>query len=198
MDLGKLISLLNPYDRQQGVASNASPWCLRARLTCTHRQLWATLTIGNDAELLSNIFNASDSLANPLLSLVANLQWTLAFQAVPMSASSQGAANGGNVLGLSPSDGNLFIVNLGIQWTDEADDARLNVAAEEFLSQATQLANTKGLLNDFVYLNYALPTQNPLGSYGSENLQKLREVSRKYDPGQVFQRLVPGGFKIPN
>ena len=102
------------------------------------------------------------------------------------------------MLGLSPSDGNLFIVNLGIQWTDEADDARLNVAAEEFLSQATQLANAKGLLNDFVYHNYALPMQNPLGSYGSENLKKLREVSRKYDPGQVFQRLVPGGFKIPS
>lgn len=114
-----------------------------------------------------------------------------------MSASAQGAANGGNVLGISPSDGNLFIVNLGVQWVEEADDVRLNAAAEDFLSQATQLADAKGLLNDFVYLNYALPTQNPLGSYGATNVQLLRDVSAKYDPDQIFQRLVPGGFKIP-
>lgn len=148
--------------------------------------------------LLSSIFNASDSLANPLLLSVPGLQWALAFQAVPMSASAQGAANGGNVLGVSPGDGNNFIVNLGVQWMEEADDARLNAAAEDFLSQATQLADAKGLLNDFIYLNYALPTQNPLGSYGSDNLQLLRDVSAKYDPDQVFQRLVPGGFKIPS
>ena len=114
-----------------------------------------------------------------------------------MSASAQGALNGGNALGVSPTDGNLFIINLGVQWTEEADDARLNAVAEDFLSQATQLAEAKALLNAFVYLNYALPTQNPLGSYGSENLQLLRDVSAKYDPGRVFQRLVPGGFKIP-
>ena len=114
-----------------------------------------------------------------------------------MSALAQGALNGGNALGISPSDGNLFIVNLGVQWMEEADDARLNSAAEDFLAQATKLAEAKGLLNDFVYLNYALPTQNPLGSYGSANLRLLRDVSAKYDPRQVFQRLVPGGFKIP-
>jgi hypothetical protein len=28
------------------------------------------------------------------------------------------------------------------------------------------------------------------------NLQNLRRTAGKYDPGQVFQRLVPGGFKL--
>lgn len=48
----------------------------------------------------------------------------------------------------------------------------------------------------FQYLNYAAPFQDPLASYGVKNLQRLREVSKKYDPDQVFQRLVPGGFKL--
>lgn len=34
-------------------------------------------------------------------------------------------------------------------------------------------------------------------SYGPENVKFLQAVSRKYDPDHVFQRLVPGGFKLP-
>ena len=48
----------------------------------------------------------------------------------------------------------------------------------------------------FQYLNYAAPFQDPFASYGEKNLQLLREVSKKYDPDQVFQKLVPGGFKL--
>lgn len=45
-------------------------------------------------------------------------------------------------------------------------------------------------------MNYAYPTQDVIGSYGAENVEFLRRVSRKYDPAQVFQRLVPGGYKL--
>lgn len=50
---------------------------------------------------------------------------------------------------------------------------------------------------DWVYLNYADSSQDVLRSYGAENLRKIREVSQIYDPEGVFQRLCPGGFKIP-
>ena len=45
-------------------------------------------------------------------------------------------------------------------------------------------------------MNYAYPTQDVIGSYGDENVDFLRKVSRKYDPAQVFQKLVPGGYKL--
>jgi hypothetical protein len=32
--------------------------------------------------------------------------------------------------------------------------------------------------------------------YGAANVAFLRDVSRKYDPLGVFQKLVPGGFKL--
>lgn len=54
-----------------------------------------------------------------------------------------------------------------------------------------------GAANDWIYLNYAIRIQDVLGSYGPENVAKLRAASHKYDPDQVFQRLVPGGYKIP-
>jgi hypothetical protein len=47
-----------------------------------------------------------------------------------------------------------------------------------------------------LYLDYADTTQDPLKSYGSENVEKMKAAAKKYDPFGVFQDLVPGGFKI--
>jgi hypothetical protein len=38
--------------------------------------------------------------------------------------------------------------------------------------------------------------QDPLSSYGPDNVAKIRAAAKKYDPKQVFQTRVPGGFKI--
>jgi len=46
------------------------------------------------------------------------------------------------------------------------------------------------------YVNDASHDQDPLASYGRMNYAKLKAVSRKYDPGQVFQRLSNGGFLL--
>lgn len=51
---------------------------------------------------------------------------------------------------------------------------------------------------EWIYINYADKTQDPLASYGASNLKLMREVAAKYDPKQVFQKLCPGGFKISN
>ena len=59
-----------------------------------------------------------------------------------------------------------------------------------------EIAESMHLLHKFQYLNYADPSQDPLGSYGDENVARLREVSRKYDPAGFFQAQVPGGFKL--
>jgi len=47
-------------------------------------------------------------------------------------------------------------------------------------------------------LNYADNTQDPLASYGSASVKKMKAAAKKYDPSGVFQKLVPGGFKISN
>lgn len=54
-----------------------------------------------------------------------------------------------------------------------------------------------GLLRRFQYLNYADTSQHPIASYGPENVARLKAASRKYDHNGVFQKLVPGGFKLP-
>ena len=57
-------------------------------------------------------------------------------------------------------------------------------------------AAERDLKRDLVYLNYAGRNQDPLGSYGADELAQLRRVAAKYDSRGVFQRRVPGGFKL--
>lgn len=47
------------------------------------------------------------------------------------------------------------------------------------------------------YLNYVWDEQDPIASYGKESVKLLQKVQRKYDPTNVWERLVKGGFKIP-
>lgn len=48
----------------------------------------------------------------------------------------------------------------------------------------------------FRYLNYSDVSDDPLATYGDDNVKRMREVAKKYDPTGIFQTRVPGGFKI--
>ena len=87
-------------------------------------------------------------------------------------------------------------LDLTIQWGLAKDDAAIRAAVEGLLAQAIQYAKSKGMYHRFLYLNYALETQDPIAGYGRQNVERLRATSRHYDPQQVFQNLVPGGFKL--
>lgn len=52
-----------------------------------------------------------------------------------------------------------------------------------------------GLL-PWVYMNYADKGQQPLATYGADNITRMKDAAVKYDPAEVFQKLCPGGFKI--
>lgn len=56
--------------------------------------------------------------------------------------------------------------------------------------------NTRSV--DFLYLNYSDISQDSLSTYGEDKIKQMREVAVKYDPTNVFQTRVPGGFKISN
>jgi hypothetical protein len=60
-----------------------------------------------------------------------------------------------------------------------------------------KLTAAEGLGVRFRYMNYALKWQDPITAYGSDVVEELWRVSRKYDPTGVFQVKMPGGFKLP-
>lgn len=59
-----------------------------------------------------------------------------------------------------------------------------------------ELSQARGLDVDFLYLNDASRDQNPIASYGEENVKKLKEVALKYDPARIFQTLQHSGFLL--
>ena len=132
----------------------------------------------------------------PAVEDAAGLLPVLSFQAITVPAMQQMQKNGGNALGLNPDDGPIFITNLAIMWTDVADSSRIMSFSNSLYEHLVEEAAKKDLNSDYIYMNYASPYQDVIGSYGAANKQKLKEIATEYDPTGVFQKLQPGYFKL--
>lgn len=169
-----------------------------ARNVAGSRETFVTATYINNATMQEKFFN----LANETVQSIANIEdltFSISFQPepepilVPLSN-----ANGGNSLGLTVSDGDLINVLLTVQWNQTSDDAAVKAAAQSLFSQAETFSKANGYYNPYLYLNYAAEWQAPLEGYGNASVTVLKEVSKRYDPRQLFQTQVPGGFKLVN
>ncbi|KAI8931633.1 hypothetical protein NX059_011284 [Plenodomus lindquistii] len=120
----------------------------------------------------------------------------MAIQPITEGALKSMQKNGGNAIGLDPAGGPYFILNFNAAWNDEQDEPAFHAVISRIIGIIKAEAKNRGVDNDFVYLNYASEYQDPIGSYGAANKQRLIEISKKYDPKQVFQYLQPGGFKL--
>ncbi|KAF2727877.1 FAD-binding domain-containing protein [Polyplosphaeria fusca] len=156
-----------------------------------------TATYSVSASLLSRIVDACNSTitTNPIPGFVL---WQLAFEPLPTIITQFGAKTGGNVLGTTPADRNAIVLLLTAVWENySASDATVKQAGDTMIRRANEIAREMGLLHGFRYMNYANPDQDPIASYGEDNVRYLSAVSRRYDPEGVFQSQVPGGFKLP-
>ncbi|OKL58043.1 hypothetical protein UA08_06829 [Talaromyces atroroseus] len=120
----------------------------------------------------------------------------LVLQIISTDMTTQMQKNGGNALGLSPVDGNLILLNLSFMWDDIADDNLILDILGTITNKSIAYAKENCLYKEYLYMNYASQYQAVLPSYGTENFNKLKDVSAKYDPFQVFQKLQPGYFKL--
>ena len=160
------------------------------------RQFYTSTTFQSDFALLTSayyLWKASvDSVSN-----VAGISYALTFEPIPVAITSKSALNGGNSLGLTASDGPLDLCLLTITYNKTSDDDLVRNTAHRLIVQINEAAQEKGLGSPFVYLNYASPGQTPIEGYGNPNVARMSAVSRAYDPSGLFQRAVPGGFKLP-
>ena len=88
------------------------------------------------------------------------------------------------------------MINIAISWSDESDDAAVLAAAQNTVTRSLAAASAQGLDNKYLYQNYAAQSQDVFPSYGAANYARLKEISKKYDPEQVWQKLQPGYFKL--
>ena len=104
---------------------------------------------------------------------------------------------GDNAKSIDPADGPLFVILINPTWDLPENDEQVYGAVEDLIQKFKKTASEKGLLHRYIFTNYGYHKEDVLAGYGEESAKKLREVSKKYDPDGVFQKAVPGGFKLP-
>ncbi|PKY04093.1 FAD-binding domain-containing protein [Aspergillus campestris IBT 28561] len=108
----------------------------------------------------------------------------------------QPVTNGTNSLGQPAGEKDKVMGLVTVAFDNPADEVAALQGARNIVLLQGAVLRREGLYSPFQYLNYAEKSQDPIGSYGKEMLNRLRAVSRKYDPAELFQKSVPGGFKL--
>lgn len=104
--------------------------------------------------------------------------------------------NGGNALGMDASKGPLLLMSVPAMWTDRGKDDLVIGVLRRMIDRSVERSQALGAFHPYIYMNYAAKEQRVYEGYGEENLERLREVSRKWDPEWVFHRLQPGYFTL--
>lgn len=185
--------------RKDKLASFTDELASQIALTNGRQNLFVTLTFVNNIkatpDFLATVFDLADATAKELLSVVG-LIYTMSLQPLPYALYSKSTATGGNVLGLNRFNEDLANLLFTVSWQLPTDNARVEAAMQLLESTIAAVAKEKGLFNEYIYLNYAAQWQKPIQAYGNANVQFMRGVSKKYDPNAIFQKAVPGGFKL--
>jgi hypothetical protein len=160
---------------------------------------WFTASFKNDTRIIAKASELHDQLVEELKTVAPDGDFVTQclFQPLPILFGQRSVEAGGNVMGVErhAHDGLLFLAVTMMKTPEQEAFAypKVKVWIEALKDYASTI---EGGNLEWTYLNYADKSQNPLGSYGKENVKKLREVAEKYDSQEVFQKLCPGGYKI--
>jgi hypothetical protein len=89
-----------------------------------------------------------------------------------------------------------FWVEESVSWKDGAGTPEIDKFLVDVNKEVEGQLVQKRLALDYLYLNDAEKGQKVFEGYGKRNVQKMKEIRRKYDPKNVFTELMPGGFKV--
>lgn len=83
-----------------------------------------------------------------------------------------------------------------IDWEGDPDYDLVRSTSIATSAKWKELATARGLYDPFIYMNDASRDQDPLSSYGANNLARLKAIAARYDPSGVFQKLQNDGFLL--
>jgi hypothetical protein len=152
--------------------------------------------------------------------MIADINCTIGLSTEPVTQNHLAAAKarGGDAMDLDPGKGGFIstfdhdfivykvrsmltnsssIVALPyVSWYDPQYDDLMESFLKTVIANIEKETKANGIYYPWIWLNDAGLDQNPLPLYGyGASWPKMKAISRKYDPTQVFQRLVPG-FKL--
>lgn len=159
------------------------------------RQTYWTLAVHADKALMKEM-NDIFWEENEAIKNVPSITNAIIYQPIGVHMTEFWSRNGGNPMGIDMSKGPLNLINLSVQYAGAENDNAVMAAVRNVVNRCSAAAVARGLDNPFLYQNYASLEQKVFESYGAVNHQKLKDISKKYDPSQVFQKLSPGHFKL--
>lgn len=83
-----------------------------------------------------------------------------------------------------------------MDWTDESDDDEVRSIGIETTEKFNEISKARGSFLPYLYMGDASRDQNPLASYSTDNIARLSQIAKKYDPLGLFQRLQNDGFLL--
>ena len=104
---------------------------------------------------------------------------------------------GSDVALLAEADHGLGI-HVTMEWTNATANSDIYRIMDEMKEAIEDAAHKYGAALQFRFMNDANDGQNALGSYGTANLRRLRNIASVYDPSETFQRLQNGGWLLQN
>ncbi|KPI40317.1 Bifunctional solanapyrone synthase [Cyphellophora attinorum] len=164
------------------------------------RAHWFTLTFANDIEIVKKAISLHEKLATDAKAIVGsdNFVTSMVFQPLPACFAEIGTRKGGNSMGLAAVKSNSIMWLLTMNFADPSLDESIYEACRGCEKDLEAFARSRGGDVPWRYINYADKSQHPWLSCGPELVDFLTEVSKKYDPQQVFQHQQPGSFTLLN
>jgi hypothetical protein len=159
------------------------------------RNTYWTITTYVDEKLASDILEIYQEEIAPISNLTGIVP-ALSYQVMRVPQLQAMTRNGGNAQGIGGGKKPLMVLNLSAMWPLKSDDEAVLTACHNFITRSEDIARQRNLFHPYLYMNYASQWQDPIAGYGTENKARLLDISKKYDPEGVFQKLHPGYFKL--
>jgi hypothetical protein len=188
------------YDKSLIKATSLTTYASMSRLNglgtpAGGRTLWASYSFVNSAafmkvaiELAAQKSRAKSTVSVPI---------ALIFQPIWRASRAKAfAATGGNALGLEESKDDIVTVLVMASSLRQTDEKAVRAAVKGYIDAAVKKAKEMKVYSRYIYANYAADFQDVIGGYGEASRAALLATSKKYDPIQLFQKQVPGGFKL--
>jgi hypothetical protein len=156
------------------------------------------LTFKNDVQIIKEAAKGHDELVNTLKRVLppGTFMTQCLFRPIPTLFAQRSHERGGNVLGLGKvkEKALLRLITCGTETSEQCEIMRGPLM--DVKDRLEKFGGMRKSSIDFQYLNYVDGTQNPLGSYGKDNVDIIRKVAAEYDPTKMFQTKVVSGWKI--
>ncbi|KAK6513023.1 hypothetical protein TWF506_009185 [Arthrobotrys conoides] len=160
------------------------------------RYAMGTFSVYADAALFQTMRDIWEEETTTQLKDRPGFMTEFAFQPIGWKWLAASAARGGNSFGITKP---LVMVWVQPRWDLASDDDIMVAYTDRVRIRCEQAAQAVGKFAKFRHLNYGGRNQRNeiIPSFGAANVLRMQVNKVRYDPLNVFGRLVPGGFKIP-